>query len=121
MRHFKVAAIAAVVVMSAAASPAWAGVECKTDQIIGAGPPGGTDQDAKDSWSAIVTSQFDASWANVSLSQNQTTDQGMMDPELLYEPPFTGIAPTGPEHLFDDAKVVRLVTTIRAINDSAVA
>jgi len=49
------------------------------------------------------------------------TDQGMMDPELLYEPPFTGIAPTGPEHLFDEAKVVRLVTKIRAINDSAVA
>ena len=49
------------------------------------------------------------------------TDQGMMDPELLYEPPFTGIAPTGPEHLFDEAKVVRLVTKIKAINDSAVA
>ncbi|MBW7966510.1 DEAD/DEAH box helicase family protein [Bradyrhizobium sp. BR 10261] len=49
------------------------------------------------------------------------TDQGMMDPSLLYEPPFTGIAPTGPEHLFDEAKVVRLVSTIREINDSAVA
>jgi type I restriction enzyme, R subunit len=49
------------------------------------------------------------------------TDQGIMDPELLYEPPFTGIAPTGPEHLFDDAKVTRLFTKIKAINDSAVA
>ena len=49
------------------------------------------------------------------------TDQGMMDPELLYEPPFTGVAPTGPEHLFDEAKVVRLVSKIREINDSAVA
>ena len=49
------------------------------------------------------------------------TDQGMMDPELLYEPPFTGIAPTGPEHLFDESNVVRLFTKIRAINDSAVA
>ncbi|WP_339029051.1 DEAD/DEAH box helicase family protein [Bradyrhizobium symbiodeficiens] len=49
------------------------------------------------------------------------TDQGMMDPSLLYEPPFTAIAPTGPEHLFDEAKVVRLVSTIREINDSAVA
>lgn len=49
------------------------------------------------------------------------TDQGMMDLSLLYEPPFTAIAPTGPEHLFDEARVVRLVSTIREINDSAVA
>ena len=49
------------------------------------------------------------------------TDQGVMDPELLYEPPFTGVAPTGPEHLFDEAKVVRLVGKIREINESAVA
>ena len=48
-------------------------------------------------------------------------DQGMMDPSLLYEPPFTGVAPTGPEHLFDEAKVVRLISRIREINDSAVA
>jgi type I restriction enzyme R subunit len=49
------------------------------------------------------------------------TDQGTMDPALLYEPPFTGVAPTGPEHLFDESNVVRLFTKIRAINDSAVA
>jgi len=49
------------------------------------------------------------------------TDQGMMEPSLLYEPPFTGIAPTGPEHLFDEAKVVRLFDKIKAINESAVA
>jgi type I restriction enzyme R subunit len=49
------------------------------------------------------------------------TDQGMMDPGLLYEPPFTGLAPTGPEHLFDESKVTKLFTKIKAINDSAVA
>jgi type I restriction enzyme R subunit len=49
------------------------------------------------------------------------TDQGIMDPALLYEPPFTGVAPTGPEHLFDESKVTRLFTKIKAINDSAVA
>jgi type I restriction enzyme R subunit len=49
------------------------------------------------------------------------TDQGGMDPELLYEPPFTGVAPTGPEHLFDEGKVVKLFAKIKAINESAVA
>jgi type I restriction enzyme R subunit len=49
------------------------------------------------------------------------TDQGMMDPALLYEPPFTGVAPIGPEQLFDEANVVRLFSKIRAMNESAVA
>jgi type I restriction enzyme R subunit len=49
------------------------------------------------------------------------TDQGIIDPGLLYEPPFTDIAPTGPEQLFGDEKVTRLFTKIKAINDSAVA
>ena len=49
------------------------------------------------------------------------TDQGVMDPALLYEAPFTDIAPTGPEKLFTEENVTRLFTKIRAINDSAVA
>jgi type I restriction enzyme R subunit len=49
------------------------------------------------------------------------TDQGVMDPALLYEPPFTDVAPTGPDQLFDEEKVTRLFTKIQAINDSAVA
>jgi len=49
------------------------------------------------------------------------TDQGVMDPALLYEPPFTDVAPTGPEQLFDEDKVTRLFARIKAINDSAVA
>ena len=49
------------------------------------------------------------------------TDQGVMDPALLYEPPFTDVAPTGPDQLFDEEKVARLFIKIQAINDSAVA
>lgn len=49
------------------------------------------------------------------------TDQGVMDPALLYEAPFTDIAPTGPEKLFDSEKVTRLFAAIKEINDSAVA
>jgi type I restriction enzyme R subunit len=49
------------------------------------------------------------------------TDQGVMDPALLYEPPFTDVAPTGPDHLFDDERVARLFSKIDAINASAVA
>jgi type I restriction enzyme R subunit len=46
---------------------------------------------------------------------------GVMDPALLYEPPFTGVAPTGPEQVFDQEKVTRLVARIDAFNLSAVA
>jgi type I restriction enzyme R subunit len=49
------------------------------------------------------------------------TDQGVMDPALLYEPPFTDVAPTGHEKLLDEEKVTRLFTKIQAINDSAIA
>jgi type I site-specific restriction endonuclease len=49
------------------------------------------------------------------------TDQGVMDPALLYETPFTDVAPTGPDQLFDEEKVARLFTKIRGLNDSAVA
>jgi type I restriction enzyme, R subunit len=49
------------------------------------------------------------------------TDQGVMDPGLLYEAPFTDVAPTGPEKLFDEEKTARLFTKIQTINDSAVA
>jgi type I restriction enzyme R subunit len=49
------------------------------------------------------------------------TDQGVMDPALLYEPPFTDVAPTGPDQLFDEERVTRLFSKIEAINASAVA
>ncbi|MER8862536.1 hypothetical protein NKI19_02290 [Mesorhizobium sp. M0751] len=49
------------------------------------------------------------------------TDQGTMDPSLLYEPPFTDVAPTGPEQVFDEGHVAQLFSRIQEINGSAVA
>ena len=49
------------------------------------------------------------------------TDQGVMDRPCCNEPPFTDLASTGPEKLFDEDKVTRLFSEIQAINDRAVA
>ncbi|MDB5409769.1 MAG: type restriction enzyme EcoKI subunit [Rhodospirillales bacterium] len=49
------------------------------------------------------------------------TDQGVMDPGLLYEPPFIDVAPTGPEPIFGEERAAQLFSKIQAINDSAVA
>jgi type I restriction enzyme R subunit len=40
---------------------------------------------------------------------------------LPYEPPFTDIAPTGPERVFDEGRVVKLVRKIEEISESVVA
>ena len=48
------------------------------------------------------------------------TDQGMMDPGLLYDSPFTDIAPQGPEQVFDDDRVIKLFQTIDQLNNAAV-
>jgi type I restriction enzyme, R subunit len=45
----------------------------------------------------------------------------VMDPALLYEPPFTDVAPTRPDQLFGEERVTRLFSKIKAINASAVA
>lgn len=49
------------------------------------------------------------------------TDHGIMDPALLYESPFTDVAPTGPDGLFGNERVTKLFCKIEAINATAVA
>jgi type I restriction enzyme R subunit len=51
----------------------------------------------------------------------QLTDQGTMPPELLYSPPFTDIAPTGPEAVFGVEAANALFERIEMFNSSAVA
>lgn len=57
----------------------------------------------------------------VGLVVDHLTAQGVMDPGLLYESPFTDVAPQGPEQVFDDVKTSRLFAVIKALNRSAVA
>ena len=48
------------------------------------------------------------------------TRNGVMDPGLLYEPPFTDIHHEGVEGVFgDDQTVLSIVDTIRQINQGA--
>ncbi len=57
----------------------------------------------------------------ISMIIEHLTDQGAMDPALLYEAPFIDIAPTGPEQVFDVASVERLIGVIEQLNNSAAA
>jgi type I restriction enzyme R subunit len=47
------------------------------------------------------------------------TEKGTMDPRLLYESPFTDIAPSGPEQVFPLERADALVATIDRLNRSA--
>ncbi len=44
-----------------------------------------------------------------------------MDPELLYESPFTDVAPHGPSGLFSSAQVIELKTVLARVKQSAAA
>jgi type I restriction enzyme, R subunit len=45
------------------------------------------------------------------------TEKGTMDPRLLYESPFTDIAPSGPEGVFPASMTDRLVERINALSE----
>ncbi|MFV0373213.1 type I restriction-modification enzyme R subunit C-terminal domain-containing protein, partial [Microbacterium sp.] len=56
----------------------------------------------------------------VGLIVDELTRNGVMDPGRLFEAPYTDHAPTGPDVIFVDADVDRIVRTLRGINATAV-
>ena len=49
------------------------------------------------------------------------TERGFMDAALLYEPPFTAFAPTGPDGLFTSAQVEELFGVLEHLRSAALA
>lgn len=80
---------------------------------------------------AAATSELSAFTAGTTLTGNQLafvnllveqlTARGAVDPELLFQAPFTDLAPTGPQGLFSDAQVTDLVEALRRIKRTAEA
>jgi type I restriction enzyme R subunit len=57
----------------------------------------------------------------VNLIVNHLTEHGMMDPSLLYDSPFTDIAPQGPDEVFSSAQVDELLTILDRVREAALA
>jgi type I restriction enzyme R subunit len=57
----------------------------------------------------------------VDLIVNHLTEHGVMDPKLLYESPFTDLAPRGPDGLFPSSRVDELIGILHGVRATAVA
>lgn len=57
----------------------------------------------------------------IGLVVDHLTERGAMEPGLLYESPFTDVAPQGPDQVFDGPWIDRLFKVIEDLNQSAVA
>jgi type I restriction enzyme R subunit len=57
----------------------------------------------------------------VNLIVDHLTEHGVMDPALLYESPFTDVAPHGPSGIFSSAQVVELMAVLARVRQSAAA
>lgn len=57
----------------------------------------------------------------VNLVVDHLTEHGVLEPGRLYESPFTDVTPHGPEGLFSDREVSRLVDVLVSVRRSAAA
>lgn len=55
----------------------------------------------------------------VNLIVAHLTQNGVMEPERLYDSPFSDIAPQGPDSIFPSADVDRLITILNSVRDTA--
>ena len=57
----------------------------------------------------------------VNMIVDYLTENGVMDPKLLYESPFTDKSPRGPEGVFSSVQVDQLVAVLTEIRERAAA
>ncbi|MFN4001964.1 DEAD/DEAH box helicase family protein [Microcella sp.] len=57
--------------------------------------------------------------AFLDLLVSQLTMRGIVEPGLLFEDPFTGLAPTGPQALFTEAQVADLIVVLKRVRKTA--
>jgi len=50
---------------------------------------------------------------------DELTSKGAMDPARLYDPPFSDLAPTGPEDLFTPAEAGEIFNLLNLIRNRA--
>jgi type I restriction enzyme R subunit len=57
----------------------------------------------------------------VNLIIDHLTENGVLDPGILYESPFTDLSPQGPDGLFSSSQVYELVAALERVRSMAVA
>lgn len=76
---------------------------------------------AKEALSGYVVGETANQIEFLDLIVNHLTEHGIMAASLLYESPFTDVAPLGPEGIFTSAQVTEIVRAIEKVNARAEA
>ncbi|MGH3631720.1 MAG: type I restriction-modification enzyme R subunit C-terminal domain-containing protein [Sciscionella sp.] len=72
--------------------------------------------DAFQSTRTLTANQLDF----VNLAVDVVAKNGIIGVDLLYDRPFTALAPSGPEDIFAEADVVEITTVLDAVRDTAI-